>query len=239
MDAYIYLISASYVSQKRFRELSCALLDAAPVESRAVRLDGAGDGLWHALDDLKTAGATRIELRPIGLPFSQSLEKWLPNAASSWLARQGTTAPALYFAHPLQTDHSVIQAAATAKVALKPLSPKPFGEIGNGWDSPPAFRHHLLVCAGPRCHLKDAPNLVDALKNELGRAGQSSDCLVTTTGCLFPCNAGPVIVHYPHGNWYRVESLSEIRTFVSQALCAGTIPDTLLIHQTGDIHEPA
>ncbi|WP_421702586.1 (2Fe-2S) ferredoxin domain-containing protein [Aliiroseovarius sp.] len=239
MDAYIYLISAQYVSQARFRDVADALVKAAPVEARAVRLETSGDGLWHALDDLTARLATRIELRPIGLPFSQSLEKWLPNAAASWLARQGENAPELYFATSLQTDLNVIHAAANAKVALRPIAPKPSGELGKGWDTPPAFRHHLLVCAGPRCHLKDAPNLVDALRAELGRAGQSSDCLVTTTGCLFPCNAGPVIVHYPHGNWYRVETMDDIRTFVSGALRAGTIPRSLLIHQTGDIHEPA
>lgn len=239
MEAYIYLISASYVSKTRFLELANALLAAAPVDARAVRLEGSGDGLWHALDELKILGATRIELRPIGLPFSQSLEKWLPNAAAGWLARQDQDAPALLFAKPLQTDQDITRAAATAKVALSPVSAKPSGELGKGWDAPPAFRHHLLVCAGPRCHLKDAPKLVEALKSELGRAGQSSECLVTTTGCLFPCNVGPVIVHYPHGNWYRLECQDDIRTFVSQALCAGTIPNSLLIHQTGDIHEPA
>ncbi|WP_170331957.1 (2Fe-2S) ferredoxin domain-containing protein [Ruegeria arenilitoris] len=239
MDAFIYLISANYVSQSRFRHLANALIEAAPTEARAVRLEASGDGLWHALDDLTEQGAKRIELRPIGLPFSQSLENWLPNAAASWLHRRTITAPELFFAKPLQMDSDVIRAAANADVLLKPIRPKPSGELGKGWDSPPAFRHHLLVCAGPRCHLKDAPNLVDALKKELGHAGKSSECLVATTGCLFPCNAGPVIVHYPHGDWYRVENLDDIRTFVSQALCAGTTPRSLLIHQTGDTHEPA
>ena len=239
MDAFIYLISANYVSQSRFRDLANALTEAAPVLARAVRLEVSGDGLWHALDELTALGVTRVELRPMGLPFSQSLEKWLPNAAASWLYKRGETAPKLFFAKPLQTDPGVIQAAATADVAVTPIKPKPCGELGKGWDSPPAFRHHLLVCAGPRCHLKDAPHLTDALKAELGRVGKSSDCLVATTSCLYPCNAGPVIVHYPHGNWYRVESLDDIRTFVSQALCAETIPQSLLIHQTGVTHEPA
>ncbi|WP_412562136.1 (2Fe-2S) ferredoxin domain-containing protein [Thalassobius sp. MITS945101] len=234
MDAYLYLVSASYVSHAKFRNLAKALIRAAPCSARAVRLEGSGDGMWHALDELSGQGASRIELRPIGLPFSQSLEKWLPNAAASWLDRHGPGAPDLFMGAVLQADNRVIQSAARARIELTRIHPKADGEIGNGWDSPPDFRHHILVCAGPRCHLKDAPNLVDALKSELGRERVSSQCLVTTTGCLFPCNSGPVIVHYPRGNWYRVADLSDIRDFVAQALCANTIPKHLLIHQTED-----
>ncbi|GHF05413.1 hypothetical protein GCM10016455_28360 [Aliiroseovarius zhejiangensis] len=239
MDAYLYLISASYVSHARFRTLSEALVRAAPCPAHAVRLDASGDGMWSALDALYAQGATRIELRPIGLPFSQSLEKWLPGAAGSWLDRQGAKAPDLFMAAVPQADSRVVHSAARARVALTRIRPKAAGEIGRGWDAPPDFRHHLLVCAGPRCHLKDAPSLADALKVELGRARVRSQCLVTTTGCLFPCNAGPVIVHYPQGHWYRVADLADIRCFVSQALREGTRPHHLLIHQTGDQYEPA
>lgn len=239
MDAYLYLVSASYVSQAKFRNLAEALIRAAPCSARVVRLEASGDGMWHALDELTGQGATRIELRPIGLPFSQSLEKWLPNAAASWLDRHGPGAPDLFMAAVPQADSRVVQSAARARVALTRIRPKANGEIGKGWDTPPDFRHHLLVCAGPRCHLKDAPNLVEALKAELGRARVRSRCLVTTTGCLFPCNSGPVIVHYPHGNWYRVTDLKDIREFVAQALRENAIPTHLLIHKTEDHHEPA
>ncbi|SMR83490.1 (2Fe-2S) ferredoxin [Aliiroseovarius halocynthiae] len=239
MDAYLYLISASYVSQAKFRDLAETLIRAAPCTADAVRLEASGDGMWHALDALTAQGATRIELRPIGLPFSQSLQKWLPSAAGSWLDRQGPSAPNLFMAAALQADTRVVHSAARARVALTRIRPQTNGERGKGWDTPPAFRHHLLVCTGPRCHLKDAPSLVEAMKAELGRARVRSHCLVTTTGCLFPCNAGPVIVHYPHGNWYRVADLNDIRTFVAQALRANTIPKHLLIHQTEDHHEPA
>ncbi|KAJ55816.1 hypothetical protein ACMU_08560 [Actibacterium mucosum KCTC 23349] len=237
MDAYIYLISATYVSQSRFLQLAKALEGAAPVPAKAVRLEATGNAMWRVLDTFTAQGAQRIELRPVGLPFSQSLEKWLPGAAGSWLCQQGPNAPALFLAGPADLDHLVVQSAATAQVPLTPVHPQPHGEIGKGWDHPPAFRHHLLVCAGPRCHLKDAPNLVDALKAELGRANLGADCLITTTGCLFPCNNGPVIVHYPQGHWYRLTDTNDIRTFVAQALRGGRTPQNLLIHKTGETHE--
>lgn len=242
MDAYIYLISASYVSAAKFRNLADVLIDAAPCMAKAIRIEGSGESLWQALDEVTAAGATRIELRPIGLPFSQSLEKWLPGAAASWLDRKISAlgiAPALYITDPPQADERIVRRAARARVMARRVKPQPKGELGAGWDTPPDFRHHLLVCAGPRCHLKDAPSLVDALKAELGRVRLRSACLITTTGCLFPCNSGPVIVHYPNGHWYRISDQSDIRSFVDQALRAGIVAKHLLIHQTGDRYEPA
>ena len=239
MDAHVYLISASYVSAARFRTLADALVDAATCHAVALRLEGEGASLWRTLDSLAAEGASRIQLRPIGLPFSQSLERWLPGAAASWLHRRGDTSLELYFARPAEEDARIVRNAARARVLATRIHPASDGEIGKGWDAPPDFRHHLLVCAGPRCHLKDAPHLAEVLKAELRRAGVSAACLVTTTGCLFPCNAGPVIVHYPEGHWYRVTDMAEVRAVVSQAICAGTTPRHLLIHKTGETHESA
>lgn len=237
MDAFIYIVSASYVSEGKFRSLANKLITAAPCRAMAVRLEASGDGFWHALDQLSAEGASRIELRPIGLPFSQSLEKWIPKATGSWLDTFEGKPPAVFIAEPLQSDNEFVKHAARATVRHKQIAPLPNGEFGKGWDDPPAFKHHLLVCTGPRCHLKDAPKLLAALKAELGQARLTSDCLVTSTGCLFPCNSGPVLVHYPLGNWYKITDLTDLKTFVSQALRAGTIPKNLLIHQTGEIHE--
>lgn len=237
MDATLYLISAQYVSARRFGALADALVAACPGPARAVRLEGAGDGLWAALDVLAGQGARRVELRPIGLPFSQSLERWLPKAAGRWQSQHPDVA--LLWAKPLDADPAVIAAAARAQVDLTPVRPDPHGHIGKGWDKPPAMRHHILVCAGPRCHLHDAPGLAETLKHEIGRAGIAEKCLVTTTGCLFPCNQGPALVHYPAGHWYRIPDQDAVRRFVSQALVAGQSPHDLLFHTTGETYETA
>lgn len=237
MDATVFLISAQYVSARRFDALAQALIAATDTPARAVRIEGTGDGMWAALDGLAAQGARRIELRPIGLPFSQSLERWLPRAAGRWHSDHPDVA--LLWAEPLDADITVITAAARAQVPLTPIAPDPAGHIGKGWDQPPAVRHHLLVCAGPRCHLQDAPGLAEALKQEIGRAGLAEDCLVTTTGCLFPCNQGPALVHYPAGHWYRIPDTEALRRFVAEALVSGQIPRDLHFHTTGDIHETA
>lgn len=238
MHATIYLITAQYVSSGRFDVLARALEAAAPGVSRAVRMEAGGQGLWAALDDMVAAGARTITLRPVGLPFPQSLERWLPGAAGSWLSRQGTL-PQLHIADPVQDDPAVIAAVAQAPVTLRPVAAQPDGHLGQGWDIPPPMQHHLLVCTGPRCHLRDAPSLVDQLRDEIRRAGVADACLITTTGCLFPCNQGPSLVHYPQGHWYRIHDAAALRRFVSLALVAGRIPQDMIFHKTGVSHENA
>lgn len=240
MDANLYLISAAYVSEAKFRKLADKLVAAAPCEALAIRLEGSGGGLWAALDRLAANGATRIEIRPIGLPFSQSLERWLPGAAGAWLDRYAPPAPALFFAEPPGEDDGVTARAARARVRLRPVARQPGGERGKGWDAPPPeMRHHLLVCTGPRCHLRDAPGLVPLLKEELGKARQTSRCLITATGCIYPCNHGPVLVHYPAGRWYRLPDAAAVRDFVRIAISGDGIARDYLFHTTGEHHEPA
>ncbi len=234
MDATLYLISAQHVSAGRFKDLARKLEAEAPGLARAIRLEAEGDGLWAALDTLRGAGAHRIELRPIGLPFSQSLERWLPGAAGRWLSQKSAPCPTVFMADSPQFDAQAIRAVARAKVAMRPIAPDPKGHLGKGWDMPPPARHHILVCAGPRCHLYDTPNLAALLKEEIRRAGLADDCLVTTTGCIYPCNSGPALVHYPAGHWYQIRDAAVVKRFVAEALVAGHIPQDLHFHTTGD-----
>lgn len=237
MHATLFLISAQYVSAGRFNALAQGLEAAAPAPARAIRLEAEGAGLWAALDDLADSGAQQVALRPVGLPFSQSLERWLPGAAGRWLSQRQGQCPELYIADPVQSDAGVIAAVARSRVPLRAITADARGHLGKGWDMPPAVRHHLLICTGPRCHLRDAPNLAGLLKLEIGRAGLSDDCLITTTGCLFPCNQGPSLIHYPAGHWYRIPDAAALRRFVGEALGQGRIPSDLHYHTTGAHHE--
>jgi (2Fe-2S) ferredoxin len=83
---------------------------------------------------------------------------------------------------------------------------------------PPAHKHHILVCTGPRCHLRDSPDLLGLLKAEINRLRIGDDCLVTSTGCLFPCNAGPVVVVYPRSQWFRLPDASAVSRFADVVL---------------------
>ena len=124
---------------------------------------------------------------------------------------------------------SVRWAIDNADTALPTAGVKP--SLGKpGWQDPPDFTHHLLVCTGPRCQYRDAASLLHVLKDETTRQGIASQCLTARTGCLFPCNQGPMVALYPRGEWYRLPDAQSVARFVTRVLIAGqTLPD-LLIH---------
>ncbi|MFG1955269.1 ferredoxin [Micromonospora sp. NPDC048830] len=62
---------------------------------------------------------------------------------------------------------------------------------------------HVRVCRGPRCTAYGANEVAEALTHRLARHGLGDDdVLVTATGCVFPCNLGPLVVVHPDDTWY-------------------------------------
>ena len=68
------------------------------------------------------------------------------------------------------------------------------------------------------------------LKEELKAAGVLDRCLTTRTGCIYPCNRGPVLALYPHGHWYRLPDLTATRRFVREVLVEGGTAADLRFH---------
>lgn len=68
---------------------------------------------------------------------------------------------------------------------------------------------HILVCASFRtsgdpkgvCHKKGSTDLLQYIEEQLLDRG--IDGLVCATGCLKQCDAGPIMVVYPQGVWYK------------------------------------
>jgi len=233
-DHVLFVVSQPYLSRTREQALFEALSAASPMPSRAIRLEGTGTNLPEALDGLCAEGAQAILVQPVGLPFSESLAAWLPGALAHWLqgAPEGTD---IRFGADMALAPSV--AGAVAHEALdrsgeaQPVAPvKP--TLGpRGWDNPGNATDHVLVCAGPRCHFRDAPRLRTLLAEELRRAGIVRTCQITESSCLGPCNRGPMVAHYPEGRWYTLRDAADVRRFVQTALVRRTGDDSLLFHQ--------
>lgn len=84
-------------------------------------------------------------------------------------------------------------------------------------DPPPYFQAHVFVCCNRRpdghkrgsCAARGSEALRDYMKaraKELGLPGVR----VNMAGCLDRCEFGPVMVIYPEGVWYKVETKSDI-----------------------------
>lgn len=242
-DACLFVISAYNLSQRRLDELRRMTAERAPCPSMLIRLEGTATALPEALDSLYGDGHRRILIQPMGMPFTESLLAWLPGAAASWVSAQGHDDVDVVIGTESSRWQAVIDMAVDTALAnagearsireAKPSLGKP------GWQDPPDFIHHLLVCTGPRCHYRDAASLLHALRQETARQGVSGDCLTARTGCLFPCNQGPMVALYPRGEWYRLPDASSVRRFVGEVLVEGRTASDLLIHTAKAVRTPS
>lgn len=234
-DAVLFVISQINMSARKQQQLGDGLTAAAaPLASHLIRLEGTGPNLPSALDDLRDAGYRDILVQPVGLPFTESLIAWLPGALATWRMAGTNSDVTLRVGQDTSGMPDVLGAVAKSALSeiggasevdgVKPSLGKP------GWQNPPDFVHHLLVCTGPRCQFRDAASLVQTLKEEMSRQGVSDQCLTARTGCLFPCNQGPMIALYPKGEWYRLPRREDVTRFVAKVLVGGRTAHDLLIH---------
>lgn len=242
-DAVIFCISQQHLSAGRQRELAEAVRSAASIPAILVRLEGTGPHLGDALDELVAAGHRTILVQPLGLPFSQSLAAWLPGVLAHWRERRQRPDITLLLGPDQAVDGAVIVRIVTAAIAADVAEPLAAGQppsLGKpGWNQPPPFRHHLIVCTGPRCHFRGAPNLKLALSDELARTGLAGDCLVATSGCLYPCNQGPLLAVYPRGEWYRLLDGEAVARFVASVIGRNRPVPDLIIHRVAPIEAGA
>ena len=84
---------------------------------------------------------------------------------------------------------------------------------------------HVFLCLGPTCCTPaDGEAAWDALKQAVRDAGLTNGehvCQRTKVGCLRICCAGPTMVVYPEGTWYRDMTADRIPRLVREHLVEG------------------
>lgn len=237
-DAVIVCISQQHLSAARQRELADAVTAGLRIPARLIRLEGTGPHLGEVLDELVRAGHRTILVQPLGLPFSQSLAAWLPGVLAHWKAARPDADVALLLGPDQAIAPEIISGIVATAIAADTATPitdqRP--SLGKpGWNHPPPFRHHLIVCTGPRCHFRGAPNLKLALSEELARTGLAGNCLVATSGCLYPCNQGPLLAAYPRGEWYRLLDREAVARFVETVIGRNEPAPDLVVHRVAPL----
>lgn len=89
--------------------------------------------------------------------------------------------------------------------------------------------HHFFICTNNRpsghpkgsCVEKGAVEVINTLQQKVETANLWGKVKITGTGCLGPCQAGPVVVVYPEGIWYRVPSVSDAEEIIDQHVLKG------------------
>jgi (2Fe-2S) ferredoxin len=106
----------------------------------------------------------------------------------------------------------------------------------SGFDLPQVYRHHVFGCytqrpAGhPRgsCGGLGAQPLWDRMTKAL-ETQRLTDIGFSAAGCLGFCSAGPLMVVYPDGVWYRPTTPADIDEIVESHLKHGKRVDRLVM----------
>ena len=173
-------------------------------------LEQGGPSLPQALESSRRAGAGTAVLLPVFMPVEAATRNWLRFVAQRWQRR--FTAPLEILLGDLFNDsHDVADAAVQAvsrSLVSKTTLASDSGNAGTpdpDWSVIPPHAYHMLFCHGPRCTAAGAAELGAYLRKRLkdaGLDGGPGHVLAARTGCLYPCNLGPVMVVYPEGTWY-------------------------------------
>ncbi|MCR9141820.1 MAG: NAD(P)H-dependent oxidoreductase subunit E [bacterium] len=80
------------------------------------------------------------------------------------------------------------------------------------------IRKHVLVCGNVDCAANGSIRALTALRSGLKRRGLLKEVLVTQTSCMGHCGAGPNVVVYPDGIWYRGVVEGDIEELIDEHL---------------------
>lgn len=89
-------------------------------------------------------------------------------------------------------------------------------------------RSNVLVCMGAGCVSAGSEQIKKELENKIREKGIDAEVKIIGTGCMGPCERGPLIVIYPEGTFYQKVSLGDVDLIVDEHLLKGRIVKKLL-----------
>jgi (2Fe-2S) ferredoxin len=102
---------------------------------------------------------------------------------------------------------------------------------------PLLYKKHVFACATQRppmhprgsCGNNGAGPLWEHMGKKIEALGLNVDVGFTLAGCLGFCSAGPLMVIYPEGVWYRPQSTDDIDTIIAQHLQQDVLAEDLVV----------
>ncbi len=83
------------------------------------------------------------------------------------------------------------------------------------------IRTHILVCAGAGCISSGGNALKDMLAAELKKRGLDGEVKIVETGCMGPCDRGPVMLVHPEGTFYQRVTALDVPRLVEEHFIKG------------------
>ncbi|MGB9886509.1 MAG: NADH-quinone oxidoreductase subunit NuoF [Moorellales bacterium] len=90
------------------------------------------------------------------------------------------------------------------------------------------YRAHVLVCAGAGCISSGCKAVEEELLAAIKQHGLENEVRVVETGCMGPCDLGPMIVVYPEGVFYRKLTPADARVIAEEHLLKGRVVESLV-----------
>jgi NADP-reducing hydrogenase subunit HndC len=90
-------------------------------------------------------------------------------------------------------------------------------------------RIDLLICCGSGCVSAGALKIKDRFHAVLAEKGINSEVNIIETGCMGPCDYGPVMVIYPEGIFYKAVTPEDVDEIVSEHFIKGRPVQRLML----------
>jgi NADH:ubiquinone oxidoreductase subunit F (NADH-binding)/(2Fe-2S) ferredoxin len=98
-------------------------------------------------------------------------------------------------------------------------------------------RIDVLLCCGSGCVSAGALKLKTKLIEEIARHNISEEINIIETGCMGPCDAGPVMLVYPEGVFYQKLTIEDIPELVEEHFMKGRPVKRLMLKENEIIYK--
>ncbi|MCF7919747.1 MAG: SLBB domain-containing protein, partial [Candidatus Cloacimonetes bacterium] len=98
-------------------------------------------------------------------------------------------------------------------------------------------RTDVLLCCGSGCVSAGALKIKEKLLEEIKRQNISEEINIIETGCMGPCDAGPVMLVYPEGVFYQKLTVADIPELVEEHFVKGRPLKRLMLQDDRKIYE--
>ncbi len=105
-------------------------------------------------------------------------------------------------------------------------------QIRNG-QSVPLYKAHVMVCGGQGCISSKCGEVVDAFRHALEKHNFSDHVKIVLTGCMGPCDMGPVAIVFPDSTFYRRLKPKDAESIVLEHIINGQPVSRLLYKAPG------
>ena len=191
--------TVSGLDESAARRMFDAVRAGTDVDVRVAYLDVASPSLHEELDRAHTDDVDKVVLIPVAVPRDRYLFTWTSRAVANWRETRIDAELEVSLHEPESFEGAVAgQVIDELGAEGKPITASPASYRSPAWSVIEPHDKHLLVCKGPRCMAYGA----GPLHRAMSAAAKGTSTKVTGTGCLSPCNLGPLVIANPDGSWF-------------------------------------